>query len=403
MKSTTALVLLAGGLTAINAQATDQALIDTLVSKGYLTQQEAVELSSEAPIPVKPKGKAVEKLTISGRLHYQYDYFDAERGSEGIANANHFYFRRLYWGAKVDLGNNWKGELNFDFAGDEIEIDKAYVGYDHSDWAQFKFGYFKAPFGVEETTSSSKIKAVERSVVNRFFADDLDFSARHAGISVEGQFEGGLFYAFMLGNAAQGEGSRLGGATNSNNQLATFGRIQYKTKIDSTKILVGVDGGYQSDNHNNSIGAAASSRGAMTAGTAYAQVTAGGLFIQPEVFMGTLDRVDANTSDEDTYGYSILAAYKLGDFEPVARYSYLDSESVIDTDELIRRAPAGVDSSSDFDDIHSVFVGFNYYLQGNDLKLSAGYEWAEAEGDKAGTGAVKSEIQGFRTRLQLLF
>jgi hypothetical protein len=38
-------------------------------------------------------------------------------------------------------------------------------------------GYQKVPFGFQETTSSSKIKTIERSATNRFFADDIDFAA----------------------------------------------------------------------------------------------------------------------------------------------------------------------------------------------------------------------------------
>lgn len=255
-----------------NAVASDKALIETLVSKGYLTQNEAAELKKGAPAIIKPKSKAVEKLTISGRLHYQYDYFNADNNGTDLANANHFYFRRLRWGAKADLGNGWSGYLNLDFAGNNLSIDEAYVGLKYDPAAQFKFGYFKVPFGLEETTSSSKIKGVERSVANRFFADDIDFAGRHAGISVAGSFDNGFSYTAMLANAAQGEDSRLGGSTSTNNSLGAFGRVQFKTKVDNTQIKVGFDAGYQADNVNNSISSTSSIAGSTMAGTAYAQI-----------------------------------------------------------------------------------------------------------------------------------
>lgn len=391
---TASLIVLAGGLTAVNAYAPDQALLDTLVAKGYLTQAEAAAIGSDTSAIVKPKGKAVEKLTISGRLHFQHDYFNVDNSSGDVEDANHFYFRRLRWGAKADLGNGWTGAVNFDFAGDDLSIDKAYVGYKHSDLAKFKFGYFKAPFGLEETTSSSKIKAVERSIANRYFADDADFSGRHAGIGVEGACDCGLSYSFMVANAAQGEGSRLGGESNSNNDLATFGRIQYKTTIDAFKVKVGVDGGYQGNNTNN--------RGKMTAGTAYAQISTSGFLFQPEIFYGELEFNDGS-GEPDTLGFSLLGSYRTGDMEPVIRYSYLKSNHVLDVDELIRRAPRGTLEDGNGDpldsgDINSVFIGGNYYIKGNDIKLSAGYEWADAQ-----SGSADAEIQGFRTRLQLLF
>ena len=49
-------------------------------------------------------------------------------------------------------------------------------------------GQKKVPFGVEETTSSSKLKAIERSAVNRQFAEQLKFNARHTGIFAKGTY-----------------------------------------------------------------------------------------------------------------------------------------------------------------------------------------------------------------------
>lgn len=373
-------------------------LVHQLVLNGYLTQREAASITHNATVYVEPKSKAVNTLIMSGRLHYQLDYLDGESNGKNVADASHFYFRRLRWGAKAYLGQQWAGVINLDFSESSVAVDKAYAIYEHSDLLILKLGYFKAPFGLEETTSSSKIRTVERSAPNRFFADDLDFAGRHAGISVQGTYRDQLSYEFMFANAAQGQGSKLGGATNANNQLAVFGRIQYGTTLEDTHIIVGVDGGYQSDNLNGSgIEEGSDFRGTMSAATVYGQISRGGLFIQPEVFMGTLDPLNAG-SNQDSFGYAILAAYNFGKVEPVFRYAYLNSDTAIDTEELIRRAPSGVDNGGTSDDIHSFFFGINNYFKGNDIKLSTGYEWAESEG-----AGVKSRVHGFRSRLQLLF
>ena len=39
---------------------------------------------------------------------------------------------------------------------------------------ELDLGQKKVPFGMEETTSSSKLKAIERSAVNRQFAEQLE-------------------------------------------------------------------------------------------------------------------------------------------------------------------------------------------------------------------------------------
>ena len=61
----------------------------------------------------------------------------------------------------------------------------------------------KVPFEYEETSSSSKLPTIERSAVNRFFADDIDFASRHAGLHAKGKLGGGFSYAAAVVNGVQ--------------------------------------------------------------------------------------------------------------------------------------------------------------------------------------------------------
>ncbi len=99
-------------------------------------------------------------------------------------------------------------------------------------------GYQKVPFGFQETTSSSKIKTIERSAANRFLADDIDFAGRHTGLHAKGTLGGGFSYAAAIVNGAQGEGSRLLGTAQASNDLAAFGRVQWA----GNDLTLGVDG-----------------------------------------------------------------------------------------------------------------------------------------------------------------
>ena len=54
-----------------------------------------------------------------------------------------------------------------------VFIDGASVWYQFDDSFRLDIGQIKVPFGMEETTSSSKLKAIERSAVNRQFAESL--------------------------------------------------------------------------------------------------------------------------------------------------------------------------------------------------------------------------------------
>ena len=364
----------------------NDALLDLLVEKGVLTDTEATSVAAELKeenkgVSFSSKGKETVKLRFNGRLQFQYDALDAENEVGDKPSTNHFYFRRLRFGAKATHENGLYAETVFDFAGDDLSINKALAGYEYSDALNASFGYNKVPFGFQETTSSSKIKTIERSAANRFFADDIDFSGKHAGLFAKGDLGGGLSYSAALVNSAQGEGSKLMGASNASNDLAYFGRLQWK----NDGLTIGVDGGHQS----NSDKVAGND---VTAFTGYVNYKFEGLDLLGEYFSGDL----GNQGDVD--GYALRAAYKMGKFEPVVRYSHVKADTFeIDTDELIRRAPSVNVDGADAE-IDSYYVGVNYY-HNKAVSLMLGYEIADAE-DSAGN---TNDVDGLRARVQVLW
>ena len=396
-----------GAASAVTAQAANDELINTLIQKGFLTQSEADAIQDDSYV-VKPKGKTVTKLTISGRIQAQYDWLNAEQEEDGVADVsyastNHFYLRRLFLGAKAELGNGWYGDIVMDFAGEDAAIDKAVLGWDYAPAAEFSIGYFKVPFGLEETSSSSKIKTLERSAANRFFADDIDFSSRHTGIKVEGTpGDMGLYYAFMVANQTQGESSRLGGTAEASNNLGAWGRLQYKTKIQDASVLFGSDLGFQPE---NTVVTNGGNESEILAYTIYASAKLDALYGQVEFFGAEIEGDTASGYDSSPIGFAAQVAYKFDKLEPVYRYSYVDadgSSTGIDTDELIRRAPSGVTAgSSEAEKLHSHYIGLNYYIQGDDVKFMAGYEWAYT--DEFGPTNITGTVHGLRARLQILF
>ena len=373
----------------------NDALLDLLVKKGVLTDAEATAVAAELKeenkgVTFSAKGKETVKLRFNGRMHFQYDSLDSEDNGTDVASTNHFYFRRLRLGAKATHENGLFAETVLDLARDGrnnepnygVSIDKAVAGYEFSDAFTGMVGYQKVPFGFQETTSSSKIKTIERSAANRFFADDIDFAGRHTGLHAKGDLDGGFSYAAAIVNGAQGEGSRLLGTAQASNDLAVFGRIQWS----GDDLTLGVDAGNQS---NNAVVGQD-----VTAYTAYANCKFEGFDILGEYFNGDLDAV------EDAAGYSLRVAYKFDKFEPVFRYSHLKNDAFeIDADELIRRAPSeGATIDDDNNEIDSYYFGFNYYYN-KAVSLMVGYEIAETDSN---TGD-EVEIDGLRSRLQVLW
>ena len=373
----------------------NDALLDLLVKKGVLTDSEATAVAAELKeenkgVTFSSKGKETVKLRFNGRMHFQYDSLDSEDNGADVASTNHFYFRRLRLGAKATHENGLFAETVLDLARDGrnnepnygVSIDKAVAGYEFSDAFTGMVGYQKVPFGFQETTSSSKIKTIERSAANRFFADDIDFAGRHTGLHAKGDLDGGFSYAAAIVNGAQGEGSRLLGTAQASNDLAVFGRIQWS----GDDLTLGVDAGNQS---NNAVVGQD-----VTAYTAYANCKFEGFDILGEYFNGDLDAV------EDAAGYSLRVAYKFDKFEPVFRYSHLKNDAFeIDADELIRRAPSEAATiDDDNNEIDSYYFGFNYYYN-KAVSLMVGYEIAETDSN---TGD-EVEIDGLRARLQVLW
>ena len=135
----------------------------------------ATSLSAE--VNVSPKSKKVTDLKFSGRIQGQWDGIGSDNNPD--EDKNHFYFRRLFLGGHAKMGDNWGGDLVLDFAAspnnegdgkaDQVFIEGASIWYKSDDGYRLDIGQKKVPFGLEEVTSSAKMKTIERSAVNRQF------------------------------------------------------------------------------------------------------------------------------------------------------------------------------------------------------------------------------------------
>lgn len=406
MKSLKLLSIIAAFTTAgvLTSQAGDADLLNKLVEKGVLSQSEAAHLADGSSHTVfKAKGKHTKKVRFNGRLQFQYDYLNADDDANTVnADRSQFYFRRLFLGAKGYLADDWAGEIVMDFANQAAGIDKAVISYTGFEGTDINFGWTKVPFGMEETTSSSKLKPIERSAANRLFADDLDFGARHSGIHVNGDvIDTGLSYAVSLTNGAQGESDRASGVNNSKG-FGVFGRLEYTFDLsDHGSLLIGGDAGFRSEDTTATANYAVMNS-SITAYNLHAKYKYDAFELAGEYYWGELEdeRTGVNL-DQDVESWYLQAAYKFENWEPVIRYSAVDMNdnaiTQLDADDLIRRAPGDVNGDNE---LTSWYLGLTYYVLGDDLKVQAGYEWAETE-QRVGNNDL--EINGFRGRIQLLF
>ena len=359
---------------------------------------------------VKPKSKKVTELKFSGRIQGQWDGIGSDKNDD---DRNHFYFRRLFLGGHAKMGDNWGGDIVMDFAASTnrdggVFIDGASVWYKHSDSFRLDLGQLKVPFGMEETTSSSKLKAIERSAVNRQFAETLKFNARHTGLFAKGALSDHFSYDLAVVNSGQNHGSKDGanGKTDGlnekglygydDNELAYYGRLTYSDYESDLRKVFGVAAGVQQ------VGEVPVKTGDdITAYNIFGSIGTGPFNLDAEYMTANVSE-----ANHDHKGYSIQASYALsnapfGSWEFLYRYSTVEGtptagNSLVKASEIVRRANL-TDSSVDELDQH--YFGINYLFNGHDAKLMLGYELNDLNED----GLTVEEANGFRARVQFLF
>jgi len=460
------MLVAAAALTAVSAQAQDKATLDLLVKKGVISAEErAKTLQSSAATKTESgmdrvftKEAGANRLTFSGRIQGQWEAAAYTQTAAGVetqaADLNNVMMRRLYLGAKADVGAGFSGELVWNF-GDNSNAsststststtnnnnttttttttsttvragaaDKAVVTYEGA-IGKFDLGYQKVQFGQEENTSSSGLYTVERSMVTRYWAESnngrrLGFGARHVGLHYSNKIvigEGGpgtLAFGAAIVDAVQGYNST------GVNDYGYYGNVSFDWKPLGTTI--GVNYGITPS------GATSTSGGALTAvgGTLdmaegfnpYFKYVAGDLTIVGEYIITAIDASSTTATnsgflDRDPSGYNITLAYKLSEnLEAVVRYSALDTDGrgqqASDGFRDVNTAPL---TASTYDKSSSVFLGLNYYFNKNNAKIQIGYEKAKLEGRISGyTSGVATVVTAdhadadiFRLQAQVLF
>ena len=349
---------------------------------------------------VKPKSKKVTELKFSGRIQGQWDGIESDNAND---DRNHFYFRRLFLGGHAKAGDNWGGDIVMDFAastnsGGETFIDGASVWYKHSDALRVDLGQKKVPFGLEETTSSSKLKAIERSPVNRQFAEMLKFNARHTGLFAKGALADQFSYDLAVVNSGQNHYSKDGSLKEGlykydDNELAYYGRLTYSNFDSDIRHILGIAAGQMETDSSLADN--------VTAYNIFGSLGSGRFNLDAEYMLA-----DIKGTAHEHKGYSVQLSYALsnapaGSWEFLYRYSTVEGnggDDLVSAKEIIRRA----NISSDFQKVNELtqnYVGVNYLFNGHDAKLMMGYEFNEAVDATNG----KRGFHGPRARVQFLF
>ena len=161
----------------------DRELLDILLKKGTITQEEYDELkeASKDDVHVSTKGGHLKFSSADGDFKFQVGgrvMVDTARflDTNELNNGTEIRRARLFMAGEVF--NDWKFKNQIDFAGDGVSMKDAWLRYTGFKPTDITVGQFKEPFSLEELTSSKYITFMERALPNAFTP------SRHIGAGV---------------------------------------------------------------------------------------------------------------------------------------------------------------------------------------------------------------------------
>lgn len=394
------------------------ALINALIRKGILSNQEAEDIRAELvrenntlPAHALAGGKSTERLSVGMRLQMQFAGLETAVSGSSFPppGTQHFFLRRMYLTLRTGLARNWGALFTYDFAAGGY--DDAIIEWNPLNELKFDFGLRKVNVGYEERASSGNLRSIERSGVTRYFVEPnngrrLGAASHHIGVFVDGSRPInktlGLIWGAALTGPARTEtftlASSAGDATN--NRPALWGNIGLVRKLPNNGAWA-VGGGVGLLPDQGGFGTANLGRGFdLRIYSAYTDVTTGRFGLMAEYLTAHVEAGRAIGGDAWPRGFFVQPTVMLtGSFEAVLRYQWLNSDRRgVNLADVIRSAPAG----GTMNRFTEWYAGLNWYLRGNDLKLQLGGINGETSETVTGNPAQAKTV-GVRSQMQMQF
>jgi len=350
-------------------------LAPTLKEFSDLTRQ--IGYDGKPMTVVKAAGKE-KALTLGGYIQMQGEAGDAP-DSRFIGINDRILLRRTRLTVKGAFAENFDFTIQSDFGNNSIggvsgyraQLADAFVNWSKYSFANVQIGQFKTPHGHELLLPDTKTIFIERSLPN----DQLTVS-RQIGLGVNGVVANKrVNYGVGLFN-----GNGVNNGANDNENFMYAGRVAATAWTRGTdKLAFGVNGFASADTGITVPMLTGTFTGHRTGWGADGQLTLGRLDVGGEFLHLLANRrtgVDATAE-----GWSAFAGYYVlpKTLQAVLRFETYDSN--VNT----------ADTTSD-----TWTLGLNYYLKGDDLKLSLNY----LLGDPAGALSDQGRLLG---RLQVIF
>jgi phosphate-selective porin OprO and OprP len=302
----------------------------------------------------------VQRLALIGRYHGQYYRVDADE----FGSDSDWDNRRTRLGIKIDLLRmvSFEGQMNVDVDDDRSgffdSVEDLYVDIEPSDAFGLSVGKHKPYLTYEWTTSSNRIKTIERSLlVNQIIPDKI------YGVA-----------AFGKGGGVTWRGGLFSGTYSDRWELPDFDggyllNVSLGCDVGDKRGQVRLDYLYNDGDRRNFV--------ATRPYQHSLSLNYNGTFRRLGV-VADLIYADGSGEVPDVWGIVLMPYYKITDkLEGVFRYTYADSDAG-DGIRLASRYERRVDNLGEDrgENYHSAYAGANYYIYGDRLKLMAGVEYS---------------------------
>lgn len=341
-------------------------------------------------------------LKIKGQTQFRYVWNNRESPDEDVAS---FEMRR----AKLEFAGNiyskdlkYKVKGAFERNGGAFVLEDAYGEYVLGNGWSFKWGQYKPAFNTEETISSSKQQAVDRSYVNEIvnlgFSQGVELSHESDNIAFAFGFTDGATLS-PTGTAGNRSNTNFSNDTTEwafNARIdallaGTWKQFDDLTSWSSDETGVKIGGGIFYQDGEYGTGAEETK---WFEWTIDGQLEFGGANIFAALFGRHSDPNADAAMEWDQYGVVVQAGYHVvpDKWEIFGRYEWFDFDGAF------------------ADDYNAVTVGFNYFFHKHDWKWTTDLVWnldtvpfgSSGIGLLSDTGTDEDQI-ALRSQVQVLF
>ena len=327
----------------------------------------------------------LEEFDLTGRAQFDYFNVDANKGNNDFFEIRRFrmgvdtFWADRFIEVKATLDTNLRS-----FNANEVFYNRMtdlFVNFHFSDAFNLRVGKFEPHFGYDREFTDNMQKFFERS----FFDDQVFNNTGNdyvTGASVSGKIGNWGYQAAIFSDQVDKEFGRFNGGQSYLAEVS----YDFSKDLKTDKALWVLDYMHMSNNANSNV-----FNTMQNAAATYFDYQNGKFGLVTQLGYG-----NGIASKGDIYEFMVMPTYLITQqLELVARYQL----GVASQDNGITTLNKQEKTVGKFtgDTYNAVYVGLNYYLYGQKLKLMAGEQYADLSG---GTGA-KAGFQGWTSLVGL--